>query len=115
MTNHELNQFWDMHPLTPVAVAGPWPPAGAEFCRPDHLVQPKPDAVNHPSHYTQGGIECIDAIESALTPAEFAGYLRGNIIKYAWRMGRKDAAAQEAGKLVWYGERLKSTLSKAAK
>ena len=23
------------------------------------------DMVNHPSHYTQGGIECIDALEAA--------------------------------------------------
>ncbi|MBQ9009305.1 MAG: DUF3310 domain-containing protein, partial [Clostridia bacterium] len=25
------------------------------------------DAVNHPAHYTAGGVECIDAIEAALT------------------------------------------------
>lgn len=41
--------------------------------------------VDHPSHYTQGGIECIDAIRAALTPEEFRGYCKGNIIKYAWR------------------------------
>ena len=23
------------------------------------------DAVNHPAHYTQGGVECIDAIQAA--------------------------------------------------
>lgn len=31
------------------------------------------DPVNHPSHYTGGEVECIDAIESALTPEEFCG------------------------------------------
>ena len=25
------------------------------------------DAVNHPEHYTQGGIECIDALKAATT------------------------------------------------
>ncbi|HBY66669.1 MAG TPA: hypothetical protein DEG69_02155, partial [Flavobacteriaceae bacterium] len=26
------------------------------------------DNVNHPAHYTDGGIECIEAIEAQLTP-----------------------------------------------
>lgn len=43
------------------------------------------DNVNNPDHYTQGGIECIEAIKAALTPEEFRGYCKGNIIKYAWR------------------------------
>lgn len=43
------------------------------------------DNVNQPNHYTQGGIECIEAIKAALTPDEFRGYCKGNIIKYAWR------------------------------
>lgn len=43
------------------------------------------DAVNKPPHYTQGGMECIDAIRAALTPEEFRGYCKGNIIKYTWR------------------------------
>ena len=43
------------------------------------------DPVN-PEHYRQGGIECIDAIEAALTPEEFRGYCKGNAMKYIWRM-----------------------------
>ena len=41
--------------------------------------------INKPSHYRQGSIECIDAIRAALTVDEFRGYVKGNIIKYAWR------------------------------
>lgn len=41
--------------------------------------------IEHPSHYTQGSVECLDAIKSSLTPEEFRGYLKGNIIKYTWR------------------------------
>ena len=42
----------------------------------------KADMVNHPPHYTAGGIECIDAIQAELTPEGFAGYCKGC---YAWR------------------------------
>ena len=45
----------------------------------------KTDNVNSPSHYTQGGIECIDAIRASLGLFEFADYCKGNIIKYLWR------------------------------
>lgn len=37
------------------------------------------------NHYQHGEIECIDAIRSALTPAEFIGFCKGNAIKYLWR------------------------------
>lgn len=43
------------------------------------------DNVNRPAHYTAGSIECIDAIRAALTPEEFRGYCKGNVIKYVWR------------------------------
>ena len=43
------------------------------------------DPVNHPTHYTSGEIECIDALRAALTPEEFRGFCKGNVIKYSWR------------------------------
>ena len=43
------------------------------------------DPVTKPAHYASGAIECIDAIRSALTPDEFRGYCKGNMLKYAWR------------------------------
>lgn len=43
------------------------------------------DVVNNPSHYTQGGIECIDAIYAALGPEGFRAYCKGNVLKYVWR------------------------------
>jgi hypothetical protein len=45
-------------------------------------------------------------MEAALSPEEFQGYLKGSIFKYNWRLGHKDAPAQEAGKLHWYASRL---------
>jgi len=50
----------------------------------------QPDAVNHPNHYCQGGIECIKAIEASMTPEEFQGYCKGNVMKYIWRFREKN-------------------------
>lgn len=58
------------------------------------------DAIN-PEHY-QGDIECIDALQAALTPEEFQGYVKGSAMAYLWRCGKKDAPEQEARKAIWY-------------
>jgi hypothetical protein len=69
------------------------------------------DPVNHPAHYTHGGIETIDFIQAKLTPEEFRGYLKGNILKYGSRLGHKDNDMQDAGKLNWYTNKLRSVLA----
>ena len=71
----------------------------------------QPDPVNHPAHYTHGGIETIDFIQAKLTPEEFRGYLKGNILKYGSRLGHKDNDMQDAGKLAWYTNKLRSILA----
>jgi len=48
------------------------------------------DKVNHPSHYTQGGIECIEAIKASMSHEEYCGYLKGNTLKYLWRYKAKN-------------------------
>lgn len=48
-----------------------------------------PDDINYPPHYTSGTIECIEAIRASMTIDAFAGYLRGNCIKYLWRYKHK--------------------------
>lgn len=57
-------------------------------CPCDYL-ETEQDNVNHPAHYTNGGIECIDAIKASLGQKEFADYCKGNIIKYVWRYRSK--------------------------
>ena len=52
----------------------------------------KDDSVSHPEHYTQGAIECIDAIRASMGNFEFASYCKGNIIKYLWRYRLKNGA-----------------------
>ena len=64
------------------------------------------DNVNHPSHYTQGGIECIDAIKAAtigLTGIE--AVCTGNAVKYMWRWKFKNGA-EDIRKAMWYLEKL---------
>jgi hypothetical protein len=63
------------------------------------------DTVNHPSHYTDGEIECIEAIEASLTADEYRGYLKGNIQKYVWRE-RLKGGTESLRKAQWYIERL---------
>lgn len=43
------------------------------------------DKVHHPNHYTQGGIECIEAIRASMSPSGFQDYCKGNVLKYIWR------------------------------
>lgn len=66
---------------------------------------PKHDPVDRPAHY-QGDIECIDAIKSQLTEEQWVGYLRGQVAKYNWRIGRKGEAEHDAKKLLWYAKML---------
>lgn len=67
------------------------------------------DLVNQPEHYRQGEIECIDAIQAALTPDEFRGYCKGNVLKYVWRERHKGQAMSLA-KARWYLDRLIATM-----
>lgn len=71
------------------------------------------DPVNHPAHYTQGGVECIDAIEAALGKDQFIGFLRGQVLKYSWRCGLKGDAREDAAKALWYNVRLREALTPA--
>lgn len=60
----------------------------------------------NPRHYRRGAVECIDAIHAALGDYPFSAYLRGQIMKYAWRFPYKGPARVDAGKLAWYANRL---------
>lgn len=63
------------------------------------------DLVNNPPHYTQGQIECIDAIRAALGSEGFMAFCRGNSMKYLWRYNHK-GGKQDLEKAVWYTQKL---------
>ena len=63
------------------------------------------DLVNHPDHYLSGKLECIDAIEAALSPEEYRGSLKANVLKYVWRETHK-GGIESLKKAQWYLTRL---------
>ncbi len=71
-------------------------------------VEQKNDAVNHPSHYTYGGIECIDAIHAVVNeiPNGICAWLTGQVIKYIWRWMHKDKPVEDLKKCRFYLDRL---------
>ncbi|CAI1022252.1 DUF3310 domain-containing protein [Serratia ficaria] len=84
----------------------------------DNIPQPqvvsKPaDNVNHPSHYTQAGIECIDAIAAATSgKTGIEAVCVANVIKYLWRYELKNGV-EDVKKARWYIDRLISEMEKA--
>lgn len=69
-------------------------------------VEPDDDMVNHPSHYTQGDIECIDAIKAATVgKVGIEAFCVGNAIKYLFRYEEKNGI-EDAEKAEWYIDRL---------
>ena len=64
------------------------------------------DMVNHPTHYTQGGIECIDCIKSATVgKVGIEAFCVGNAIKYLFRYEEKNGI-EDVKKARWYIDRL---------
>ena len=70
------------------------------------------DMVNHPSHYTQGCIECIDCIKSATVgKVGIEAFCVGNAIKYLFRYEEKNGI-EDFKKARWYIDRLIKELEK---
>lgn len=61
------------------------------------IISATPDPVNHPTHYTTGGIETIDFIE-----AKKLNYNLGNVIKYLTRADYKGNKLEDLRKAQWY-------------
>ena len=64
--------------------------------------------VDHPDHYNQLGIECIDVVENF-------NFNVGNAIKYLWRAGLKDdtKTVEDYEKALWYIRRELERLGKS--
>ena len=68
----------------------------------------KEDIVNHPKHYTQGEIECIEVIKyinDKLLMTGYEGFCLGNFIKYIWRCNFKNGW-EDIDKAVFYLDKL---------
>ena len=64
------------------------------------------DVVNKPPNYNTGKIDCIDASEQSMDEKEYAGYLKGNVVKYLWRYNYKGKPTEDLKKAAWYLDRL---------
>ncbi len=72
----------------------------------------KEDMVNSPSHYTQGSVECIDAIAQVVKDLQgMEAMCTGNAIKYLWRWKHKNGV-EDLKKAQWYLQRMIDNSSK---
>lgn len=68
------------------------------------------DPVTHPSHYTQGNIQCIDAMEAAFGKEAVATWSKLNAFKYIWRAVHKNGM-EDIDKAIWYLNKYKELKS----
>ena len=52
------------------------------------------------------GIDALDVMRGCMSTEAYAGFLRGNVIKYAVRIGRKGDALEDAEKMADYARML---------
>lgn len=67
----------------------------------------KEAAEEHGGYYDEhyaGKVQPIELMQAQMSPKAFRGFLLGNIIKYASRIGKKDDALEEAVKIRRYAD-----------
>lgn len=95
--------------IDPEAAAKALPDIMKELAEEDEETNKKVEDAVNPAHYKVEGLpEAIDIMNHLMTPEQYEGYLWGNIVKYAYRYGRKGDKAETAGKIAWYANQLKA-------
>jgi len=70
------------------------------------------DDISHPSHYTAGKVECIDAIESATQGlCGVTSVCVGQVIKYVWRYSHKGTPEKDLAKADFYLQKLRGIIA----
>ena len=67
-----------------------------------YIFEEDEDVVNNPNHYNNGSVECIEGIQASMSTEAFAGYLKGNCMKYLWRYDYKGKPVEDLQKAQWY-------------
>ena len=74
-------------------------------CGPDEIKNDKEDNnddnVEHPQHYTSGGVECIDAMQITQGKEAVKSFCICNAFKYLWRHENKNGT-EDIKKAIWY-------------
>ena len=70
--------------------------------------KPAENAVDHPNHYNQGSIECIDALNAMVEGWDnpVAAVLAWEAVKYIWRHPFKGKPVEDIKKAQFYLEQL---------
>lgn len=77
-----------------------------DFIEPEPTEEQGCDSVNHPGHYTQGKVECIDALVAATINLQgIEAVCTANAIKYLWRWKQKNGV-EDLKKAKWYIDKL---------
>ncbi len=79
-----------------------WKPCAK--CSEDPCICAHPDAKS--SYYDEGGISTLAIMKAKLTPEEYRGFLKGNIIKYTCRCNFKGTEVRDSEKISIYGKLL---------
>ena len=74
------------------------------------VVQVNKEQEYYDAHYN-GNVQPIELMQSTLTKEEFTGFIRGNIIKYCSRLGKKDDQKREAAKILRYAQWLSDVIN----
>jgi hypothetical protein len=90
-TNEQGSQIYEK--IKPVGLLGPGPQG---------VIPQVKDQVVAPQHYADRKFQTILVMEDTLSEEQFKGYLKGNVIKYISRAGKKDKTLQELNKAKTY-------------
>ena len=69
------------------------------------------DNVNHPEHYTYGGLECIEVMEHVFGANAVMDFCICNAFKYMWRSDYKNGK-EDIDKAAWYINKYKELRDK---
>ena len=61
-------------------------------------------------HQLWEGVQSLDVMKQVLTDEEYKGFLKGNILKYQLRLGKKDDTTKEIKKINDYSKELNKML-----
>jgi hypothetical protein len=68
------------------------------------------DLVNRPDHYCKGGVECIDAVDAAISDLQGReAHYTASALQYLWRWKSKDGV-RDLKKARWFIDRLIASL-----
>ena len=101
-------QAWDKIYKVPVEVASNPSPMDVVDKMYEKLgyKSPTDNPVEHPDHYNNGAIECIEYLKDNMSWQGYTGYLEGNCKKYLHRWRYKKKPVEDLKKARWYLDRL---------